>query len=112
MMSFSGAGETAENSFTVIVLKYLQEMRHTRDGSLEITTPQMNHAGRYTCHVSNLAGDDHITYLLKVQEPPRIISDIPGSWPFQQQNVAIILMNRGLNLFKIQIAEQVQAMPV
>uniref|UniRef100_A0A183D0C0 Ig-like domain-containing protein n=1 Tax=Gongylonema pulchrum TaxID=637853 RepID=A0A183D0C0_9BILA len=41
------------------------ELRQTPDGSLEITTPQMNHAGRYTCHVSNLAGDDHITYLLK-----------------------------------------------
>lgn len=39
----------------------------------------MNHAGKYTCHVSNLAGDDHITYLLKVQEPPLIISDIPGT---------------------------------
>uniref|UniRef100_A0A1I8F0W4 Ig-like domain-containing protein n=2 Tax=Wuchereria bancrofti TaxID=6293 RepID=A0A1I8F0W4_WUCBA len=55
------------------------EMSYTHDGSLEIATPQMNHAGRYTCHVSNLAGDDHITYLLKVQEPPKIISDIPGT---------------------------------
>lgn len=53
-------------------------MRYTHDGSLEIVTPQMNHAGRYTCHVSNLAGDDHITYLLKVHEPPKIISDIAG----------------------------------
>ncbi|KAM3729106.1 Hemicentin-1 [Dirofilaria immitis] len=55
------------------------EMKQTHDGSLEITTPQMNHAGRYTCHVSNLAGEDHITYLLKIQEPPKIISDIPGT---------------------------------
>uniref|UniRef100_A0A0R3RPN4 Hemicentin-1-like n=1 Tax=Elaeophora elaphi TaxID=1147741 RepID=A0A0R3RPN4_9BILA len=55
------------------------EMRYTHDGSLEILTPQMNHAGRYTCHVSNLAGDDHITYLLKIHEPPKIISDIPGT---------------------------------
>ncbi|VBB32471.1 unnamed protein product, partial [Acanthocheilonema viteae] len=55
------------------------EMIYTHDGSLEIVTPQMNHAGRYTCHVSNLAGDDHITYLLKIHEPPKIISNIPGT---------------------------------
>ncbi|CAG9531886.1 unnamed protein product [Cercopithifilaria johnstoni] len=55
------------------------EIRYTHDGSLEIVTPQMNHAGRYTCHVSNLAGDDQITYLLKIHEPPKIISDIPGT---------------------------------
>lgn len=39
----------------------------------------MHHTGRYTCHVSNLAGDDHIAYLLKIREPPIIISDIPGT---------------------------------
>ncbi len=39
----------------------------------------MQHAGRYVCHVSNLAGDDSISYLLKVREPPRIISDTPGT---------------------------------
>ncbi|VDM47645.1 unnamed protein product [Toxocara canis] len=55
------------------------EIRFTSDGSIEVVTPQMNHAGKYTCHVSNLAGDDHITYLLKVQEPPIIISEIPGT---------------------------------
>ncbi|VDK85118.1 unnamed protein product [Litomosoides sigmodontis] len=54
------------------------------DGSLEIVTPQMNHAGQYTCHVSNLAGDDRITYLLKIHEPPKIISDTSDS-------IAIIL---------------------
>lgn len=29
--------------------------------------------------MSNLAGDDSITYLLKVRDPPRIISDIAGT---------------------------------
>uniref|UniRef100_A0A0M3KE33 Ig-like domain-containing protein n=1 Tax=Anisakis simplex TaxID=6269 RepID=A0A0M3KE33_ANISI len=56
-----------------------QEIRFPSDGSIQIVTPQMNHAGKYTCHVSNLAGDDHITYLLKIQEPPLIISDIPDA---------------------------------
>ncbi|OZC05581.1 immunoglobulin domain protein, partial [Onchocerca flexuosa] len=53
------------------------KIKQTHDGSLEIATPQMNHAGRYICHVSNLAGEDHMTYLLRIQESPKIISDIP-----------------------------------
>lgn len=51
----------------------------------------MNHAGRYTCHVSNLAGDDRITYLVKVQEPPKIISDVPGSFFQRFSNENLIL---------------------
>lgn len=39
----------------------------------------MNHAGHYECHVSNLAGDDSISYILKVQNPPKIVSEIPGT---------------------------------
>lgn len=46
---------------------FLQEIRFNEEGGLEITSTQMQHAGRYTCFVSNLAGNDSITYILKVE---------------------------------------------
>lgn len=33
------------------------------------------HNGIYKCYVSNLAGDDSISYSLKVHSPPQIITD-------------------------------------
>ena len=45
---------------------YSSELRFTGTGTLEILTAQMSHAGTYRCMVTNLAGNDSITYLLKV----------------------------------------------
>uniref|UniRef100_A0A915CRG5 Ig-like domain-containing protein n=1 Tax=Ditylenchus dipsaci TaxID=166011 RepID=A0A915CRG5_9BILA len=50
-------------------------MELQENGSLVISRVQANHAGLYECHVSNLAGDDSITYSLNIQSPPTIISD-------------------------------------
>ena len=51
----------------------------TSDGSLIIKSVRLDHEGTYECHVSNLAGEDSVAYNLKVQDPPRIISDVPGT---------------------------------
>ncbi|CAJ0582924.1 unnamed protein product, partial [Mesorhabditis spiculigera] len=48
------------------------------DGSLFIGHVSPEHVGRFTCHVSNLAGDDKLEYDLKVTSPPKIVSDTPG----------------------------------
>ncbi|TKR80926.1 hypothetical protein L596_014897 [Steinernema carpocapsae] len=48
------------------------------DGSFVLKNIQVKHSGTYVCHVSNLAGNDSITYNLIVQEPPKIKSDVPG----------------------------------
>uniref|UniRef100_A0A914H3L7 Ig-like domain-containing protein n=1 Tax=Globodera rostochiensis TaxID=31243 RepID=A0A914H3L7_GLORO len=45
------------------------------NGSLVIRRVALAHAGAYECHVSNMAGEDRLHYSLKVQTPPRIISD-------------------------------------
>uniref|UniRef100_A0AC35G417 Ig-like domain-containing protein n=1 Tax=Panagrolaimus sp. PS1159 TaxID=55785 RepID=A0AC35G417_9BILA len=44
------------------------------NGSLLLKNVKTEHEGFYTCHVSNLAGEDEIIYSLKVQNPPRIVS--------------------------------------
>uniref|UniRef100_A0A914ZAD9 Ig-like domain-containing protein n=1 Tax=Panagrolaimus superbus TaxID=310955 RepID=A0A914ZAD9_9BILA len=44
------------------------------NGSLLLKNVMTEHEGFYTCHVSNLAGEDEIIYSLKVQNPPRIVS--------------------------------------
>ncbi|KAE9555394.1 hypothetical protein FO519_001406 [Halicephalobus sp. NKZ332] len=51
----------------------------TSDGSLIIKSVRLDHEGTYECHVSNLAGEDSVAYNFKVQDPPRIISDVPGT---------------------------------
>ncbi|CAD6189244.1 unnamed protein product [Caenorhabditis auriculariae] len=51
----------------------------TKDGELVLSNIDIEHAGYFTCLVSNLAGDDSITYELEVQEKPRIISETPGT---------------------------------
>lgn len=43
-----------------------------------INSVDLIHTGVYKCHVSNLAGDDSISYSLKVHFPPRIITDPIG----------------------------------
>ncbi|PAV72711.1 hypothetical protein WR25_18698 isoform C [Diploscapter pachys] len=45
------------------------------DGDLILQSVQLDAAGHYSCLVSNLAGDDSITYQLEVQEKPRVISE-------------------------------------
>jgi len=46
---------------------YGSELQFSGEGALQITKSQMQHAGRYQCFVSNLAGNDSITYQLIVQ---------------------------------------------
>uniref|UniRef100_A0A7E4ZRG5 Immunoglobulin I-set domain protein n=1 Tax=Panagrellus redivivus TaxID=6233 RepID=A0A7E4ZRG5_PANRE len=50
------------------------------DGALVLKAAQLEHEGIYECHVSNLAGEDSVIYQLRVQDPPKIISDVPGSF--------------------------------
>ncbi|KAK0404397.1 hypothetical protein QR680_017438 [Steinernema hermaphroditum] len=52
-------------------------VQHTPEGVFVLEGVQIKHSGTYVCHVSNLAGSDNITYHLTVQEPPRIVSDVP-----------------------------------
>uniref|UniRef100_A0AC34FXM2 Ig-like domain-containing protein n=1 Tax=Panagrolaimus sp. ES5 TaxID=591445 RepID=A0AC34FXM2_9BILA len=52
--------------------KHIAEM--APNGSLLLKNVMTEHEGFYTCHVSNLAGEDEIIYSLKVQNPPRIVS--------------------------------------
>ncbi|GMT31155.1 hypothetical protein PFISCL1PPCAC_22452 [Pristionchus fissidentatus] len=56
-----------------------QKVEITEDGTLKIPKALMNIAGHFMCHVSNLAGEDYISYDLRVNEPPKIISDTPGT---------------------------------
>uniref|UniRef100_A0A1I7X4J4 Ig-like domain-containing protein n=1 Tax=Heterorhabditis bacteriophora TaxID=37862 RepID=A0A1I7X4J4_HETBA len=48
-------------------------------GELVLPSVQLDNTGHYTCLVSNLAGDDSITYSMEVHEKPLIISDTPGT---------------------------------
>ncbi|VDL71886.1 unnamed protein product [Nippostrongylus brasiliensis] len=45
----------------------------TEDGDLILPAVQLDNTGHYICVVSNLAGDDSITYSLEVQEKPEMI---------------------------------------
>ncbi|KAJ1352355.1 hypothetical protein KIN20_008678 [Parelaphostrongylus tenuis] len=45
------------------------------NGELLLPSVQLDNTGHYTCLVSNLAGDDSITYSLEVHEKPKIISE-------------------------------------
>ncbi|GMT05475.1 hypothetical protein PENTCL1PPCAC_27649, partial [Pristionchus entomophagus] len=56
-----------------------QKLEITENGTLNIPNALMNIAGHFMCHVSNLAGEDYISYDLRVNEPPKIISDTPGT---------------------------------
>lgn len=42
---------------------------------MSIISTDLIHTGVYKCHVSNLAGDDSISYSLKVHSLPQIITD-------------------------------------
>ncbi|VDM60006.1 unnamed protein product [Angiostrongylus costaricensis] len=62
---------------------------HEVDGELILPSVQLDNTGHYTCLVSNLAGDDSITYSLevtlsfsygnKVHEKPKIVSETPST---------------------------------
>ncbi|KIH59141.1 immunoglobulin I-set domain protein, partial [Ancylostoma duodenale] len=51
----------------------------TEEGELILPSVQLDNTGHYTCLVSNLAGDDSITYSLEVHEKPQIVSETPGT---------------------------------
>ncbi|EYB86260.1 hypothetical protein Y032_0282g1275 [Ancylostoma ceylanicum] len=51
----------------------------TEEGELILPSVQLDNTGHYTCLVSNLAGDDSITYSLEVNEKPQIVSETPGT---------------------------------
>ncbi|CAI4229355.1 unnamed protein product [Auanema sp. JU1783] len=51
----------------------------SEDGELILPSVQLDFGGHFTCLVSNLAGDDSVTYSLDVQEKPKIISETPGT---------------------------------
>ncbi|CAD5233395.1 unnamed protein product [Bursaphelenchus xylophilus] len=52
-------------------------MKISNDGSLILYKVQLSHAGNYKCQVSNLAGNDNITYSLQVQSPAKILTQLP-----------------------------------
>ncbi|CAD5230519.1 unnamed protein product [Bursaphelenchus okinawaensis] len=52
-------------------------MKIANDGSLVLFRVQLSHAGNYECQVSNLAGNDAITYSLEVQSPAKILTTLP-----------------------------------
>ncbi|CAB3399927.1 unnamed protein product [Caenorhabditis bovis] len=49
------------------------------DGALVLHNMKLENTGMFTCHVSNLAGEDSLHYTVKVHEKPKIISEIPGT---------------------------------
>ncbi|CAJ0933626.1 unnamed protein product, partial [Mesorhabditis belari] len=49
------------------------------DGSLSLDNVDFDHLGRFECKVSNVAGEDTLVYNLKVNQPPKIVSDTPGT---------------------------------
>ncbi|KAF1746889.1 hypothetical protein GCK72_023347 [Caenorhabditis remanei] len=48
------------------------------DGALVLHNVKLENTGVFSCQVSNLAGEDSLSYTLSVHEKPKIISEVPG----------------------------------
>ncbi|ULT80160.1 hypothetical protein L3Y34_010619 [Caenorhabditis briggsae] len=57
-----------------------QLIPHTirEDGALVLQNVKLENTGVFSCQVSNLAGEDSLSYTLTVYEKPKIISEVPG----------------------------------
>ncbi|NP_001360633.1 Ig-like domain-containing protein [Caenorhabditis elegans] len=57
-----------------------QLIPHTirEDGALVLQNVKLENTGVFVCQVSNLAGEDSLSYTLTVHEKPKIISEVPG----------------------------------
>uniref|UniRef100_A0A1I7TZZ9 Hemicentin-1 n=1 Tax=Caenorhabditis tropicalis TaxID=1561998 RepID=A0A1I7TZZ9_9PELO len=57
-----------------------QLIPHTirEDGALVLHNIKLEYTGEFACQVSNLAGEDSLSYKLVVHDKPKIISEVPG----------------------------------
>ncbi|KJH48753.1 immunoglobulin I-set domain protein [Dictyocaulus viviparus] len=78
-MKQSGRNRLRSTTATVPPCHVLPLYESQVDGELILPFVQLENTGQYTCLVSNLAGDDSITYNLEVYEKPQIVSETLGT---------------------------------